>query len=623
MNNPTLLASAIAAVLFSGATYAQTSSSSEKTTADGSPIIVITSANRFAQPVSSVLAPVEVVTQKELARWQVTTVTEALRRLPGLQIAQNGGMGQKSSVFIRGTESKHVLILIDGIRVSQAADLTGSVDFSQIPLGLVQRIEYIRGPRSSTFGADAIGGVINIITGRETDGGTLQTSFGSNRYQNYQGSVRQTLGEHTRVSLAGQFAETRGYDAVAGYPNAYSGAETDRDGFRGRFGWAALEHDFSEAVTAFARTSVTANHTDYDAGIPAPGGTYYPNESRFYTRQYDAGVRYHQDKYSSQLLGSYQDTDSHNFGTNVQQSNERRARYNQTSLQWMNNYQVGYGQVGAGVDWYRNRIEPVQQGADVGREVDNTGVYLTTQQQVGDWTLEGAVRQDHNQDYGDNFTWQGGLGWRFIDSTQAILSYGTAFKAPTLGQLYGAGYTVGNPDLQPETSRNLELAFSGQIQALNWRVSAYRNQIDNLIDYDVNQYRNIEAATIKGIETEASFSTAAFMHTLSFDYLDPTRSDGKQLPRRAKHNFRYALDFAIANTQIDVAYNYVGKRYDDYANKRELPSYSLWDLAASYPITQSLTARGRIANLFDKKYETAYGYPAAERAYYLTLSYDF
>ncbi|MGL5310593.1 MAG: TonB-dependent receptor plug domain-containing protein, partial [Plesiomonas shigelloides] len=214
MNNPTLLASAIAAVLFSGATYAQTSSSSEKTTADGSPIIVITSANRFAQPVSSVLAPVEVVTQKELARWQVTTVTEALRRLPGLQIAQNGGMGQKSSVFIRGTESKHVLILIDGIRVSQAADLTGSVDFSQIPLGLVQRIEYIRGPRSSTFGADAIGGVINIITGRETDGGTLQTSFGSNRYQNYQGSVRQTLGEHTRVSLAGQFAETRGYDAV-------------------------------------------------------------------------------------------------------------------------------------------------------------------------------------------------------------------------------------------------------------------------------------------------------------------------------------------------------------------------------------------------------------------------
>ncbi|MGL5311010.1 MAG: TonB-dependent receptor domain-containing protein [Plesiomonas shigelloides] len=455
------------------------------------------------------------------------------------------------------------------------------------------------------------------------EGTVLVLKIAFSCYQNYQGSVRQTLGEHTRVSLAGQFAETRGYDAVAGYPNAYSGAETDRDGFRGRFGWAALEHDFSEAVTAFARTSVTANHTDYDAGIPAPGGTYYPNESRFYTRQYDAGVRYHQDKYSSQLLGSYQDTDSHNFGANVQQSNERRARYNQTSLQWMNNYQVGYGQVGAGVDWYRNRIEPVQQGADVGREVDNTGVYLTTQQQVGDWTLEGAVRQDHNQDYGDNFTWQGGLGWRFIDSTQAILSYGTAFKAPTLGQLYGAGYTVGNPDLQPETSRNLELAFSGQVQALNWRVSAYRNQIDNLIDYDVNQYRNIEAATIKGIETEASFSTAAFMHTLSFDYLDPTRSDGKQLPRRAKHNFRYALDFAIANTQIDVAYNYVGKRYDDYANKRELPSYSLWDLAASYPITQSLTARGRIANLFDKKYETAYGYPAAERAYYLTLSYDF
>ncbi|MGL4601693.1 MAG: TonB-dependent vitamin B12 receptor [Plesiomonas sp.] len=619
--NPTLLAGAITAALFSGTTTAE-----NRTTEDGSPIIVITSANRFAQPVSSVLAPIEVVTQQEITRWQVTSVTEALRRLPGVQISQNGGMGQKSSVFIRGTESKHVLILIDGIRFSQAADLTGSVDFSQIPLALVQRIEYIRGPRSSTYGADAIGGVINIITGRETDGGNLQSSFGSRGYQNYQGSIRQELSDNTRISLAGEFAETKGYDVVAGYPQFGSAAETDRDGFRSRFGWASLEHNFSDTTSAFARAYITANHSDYDSGIPAPGRDYYPNQNRYYTRQYDTGVRYQKDNYSSQLLGSYQNTDSHSYGVNVIAKNERQASYNQATVQWMNNYQLSHGQISAGVDWNRNEIEPAKTGLAPGQQVDNTGIYLTTQQKFGDWTVEGAVRQDHNQDYGNNFTWQSGIGWQFIDSTQAILSYGTAFKAPTLGQLYGAGSTKGNPDLKPESARNLELALSGHIQTLNWRVSGYRNEIDNLIDYDKNQYKNVEQATIKGIEAQASFFTAGFQHTISYDYLDPTRTNGKQktqLPRRAKQNVRYALDFAIEQAQFDIAYNYVGKRYDDYTNKRELPSYSLWDLAASYPITQSFTARGRIANLFDKKYETAYGYPAAERAYYLTLSYDF
>lgn len=607
MNNPTLLASAIAAVLFSGATYAQTSSSSEKTTADGSPIIVITSANRFAQPVSSVLAPVEVVTQKELARWQVTTVTEALRRLPGLQIAQNGGMGQKSSVFIRGNESRHVLVLIDGIRVAQSANGTGSVDFNQLPLALVERIEYIRGPRSSTYGADAIGGVINIITGRETDGGNLQASAGSLHYQNYQGSVRNHVTDRTVVSVAGQFTDTRGYDVVAGTN------EPDRDGFRSRFAWASVEHKFSESTEGFVRIHGSANQNEYDGS--------YSNRGRTYTRQYDSGLRFNQDNYSSQLIASYQDVDSDTFApSNMLRSHDE---YNQRTLQWMNNYQVGYGQIGAGIDWNRNQAMYSNQA----KSRDNTGVYLTTQQRIGDWTLEGAVRQDHNQDYGNNFTWQSAVGWQFIDSTQAVLSYGTAFKAPTLSQLYGSGTIDSNPELKAESSRNLELAFSGQLQALNWRVSTYRNKVDNLITYystptyDYAQYRNTSEATIKGIETEASFNTAAFMHTLSFDYTDPRDQDGNLLLRRAQHTYKYMLDFEVMRMQFNIAYQYVGKRAD--VSNQTLPSYSLWDLAASYPITQSLTARGRIANLFDKKYETAYGYPAAERAYYLTLSYDF
>ncbi|MGL4223180.1 MAG: TonB-dependent receptor domain-containing protein, partial [Shewanella sp.] len=551
---------------------------------------------------SSVLAPVEVVTQKELARWQVTTVTEALRRLPGVQISQSGGLGQLSTVFIRGNESRHVLVLIDGIRVAQSANGTGSVDFNQLPLALVERIEYIRGPRSSTYGADAIGGVINIITGREMDGGNLQASAGSLHYQNYQGSVRNHVTDRTVVSVAGQFTDTRGYDVVAGTN------EPDRDGFRSRFAWGAVEHAFSDTLDGFLRVHGFANKRMYDGSSPTSS-----NQGRTYTRQYDSGLRFHQGNYSSQLLASYQDVDTDTFNKNNTSSHDE---YNQRTLQWMNNYQVGYGQIGAGIDWNRNQaIVALTRDVSEAKARDNTGVYLTAQQAFGQWTVEGAIRQDNNQDYGNNFTWQSGIGWQFLDNMQAVLSYGTAFKAPTLSQQHGSQYSKPSPNLEAETSKNLELALNGQLNALHWRIAGYRNNIDNLITQPEyrGQYVNIKKAQIKGIEGELSYSSALAMHTLSVDYTNPRDQDDKLLTRRAQHTYKYMLDFEVMRTQFNIAYQYVGKRYDwDY---RQLPSYSLWDLAASYPITQSLTARGRIANLFDKKYETAYGYPAAERAY--------
>ncbi|MGL5759108.1 TonB-dependent receptor domain-containing protein [Plesiomonas sp.] len=596
--NPTLLAGAIAAALFSGTTVAE-----NRTTEDGSPIIVITSANRFAQPVSSVLAPVEVVTQQEMSRWQVTSVTEALRRLPGVQISQNGGLGQLSTVFIRGNESRHVLVLIDGIRVAQSASGTGSVDFNQLPLALVERIEYIRGPRSSTYGADAIGGVINIITGRETDGGNLQASAGSLHYQNYQGSVRRKLGDNTTVSIAGQFVDTSGYDVVG----STNPKQPDRDGFRNRFGWGSVEHNFSDSTSGFIRVHGSGGMREYD------GST---NENHTYTRQYDSGLRFNQNNYSSQLIASYQDIDSDTFKLDRSSTHDS---YNQRTLQWMNNYQIGSGQIGAGIDWNRNQAFV----SSTPQQRDNTGIYITAQQVLDKWTVEGAIRQDHNQDYGNNFTWQSGIGWQFIENAQAILSYGTAFKAPTLSQQYGSQYSKPSPNLEAETSKNVELALNGQMNALSWRIAGYRNDIDNLITQPERDgiYVNTKYAVIKGIETELSYSTSSSMHSLSFDYTDPRDQDGKLLLRRAQHTYKYMLDFEVMRTQFNIAYQYVGKR-DDVGDKK-LPSYSLWDLAASYPITQSFTARGRIANLFDKKYETAYGYPAAERAYYLTLSYDF
>lgn len=160
----TLLAVVSSVTAFSG--WAQ-----DNTTATSGDNLVVT-ANRFPQPVSSVLAPTSIVTRNDIDRWQAKSLTDVMRRLPGVDIDQNGGLGQKSSLFIRGTNSSHVLVLIDGIRLNQAG-VSGSSDLSQIPISLVQKVEYIRGPRSAVYGSDAIGGVVNIITTREKNGTTL------------------------------------------------------------------------------------------------------------------------------------------------------------------------------------------------------------------------------------------------------------------------------------------------------------------------------------------------------------------------------------------------------------------------------------------------------------------
>ncbi len=150
------------------------------------------------------LAPTTVVTRQDIDRWQSTSVNDVLRRLPGVDITQNGGSGQLSSIFIRGTNASHVLVLIDGVRLNLAG-VSGSADLSQFPIALVQRVEYIRGPRSAVYGSDAIGGVVNIITTRDEPGTEISAGWGSNSYQNYDVSTQQQLGLPTLPNISRSF----------------------------------------------------------------------------------------------------------------------------------------------------------------------------------------------------------------------------------------------------------------------------------------------------------------------------------------------------------------------------------------------------------------------------------
>jgi vitamin B12 transporter len=591
----------------------------------GSDTMVVT-ANRFQQPLNTVLAPVTVVTRDQIDHWQSTSLTDVMRRLPGVDIAQSGGMGQQSSLFIRGTNSSHVLVLVDGVRLNQAG-VSGSSDLSQFPISLVQRVEYIRGPRSAVYGSDAIGGVVNIITTREKDGTTLNAGVGSNGYQDYNASTQQKLGDNTRVTLSGDYTYTKGFDVVAdgntgGYP------QTDRDGFMSKTLYGALEHSFSDDWSAFMRGYGYDNRTAYDA---SPFNGVLVDTRQLYSQTWDAGVRFNHDIFHSQLTSSYSHSKDYNYDPNLGRydSSATLDEVKQYNMQWANSVDVGHGNIGAGVDWQKQSTEPGTSYVTDGYDIRNTGIYLTGLQQFGDFTFEGAARGDDNSQFGNHGTWQGSAAWEFVEGYRFIASYGTAFKSPNLGQLHGS--FGGNPDLNPEESKQWEGAFEGLTAGVNWRVSGYRNDVDNLIDYDnhLQQYYNIGKARIKGIEATASFDTGPLAHTVSYDYLDARDAQTNELlPRRAKQQVKYQLDWQVYDFDWGVTYQYLGSRYDtDYGSYPyqtvKMGGVSLWDLAVSYPITSQLTVRGKIANLFDKDYETVYGYATAGREYTLSGSYTF
>ncbi len=586
---------------------------------------VVVTANRFPQPVSTVLAPTTVVTRDEIDRWQSKSLVDVMRRLPGVDIAQNGGLGQTSSMFIRGTNSNHVLILIDGIRLNQAG-ISGSSDLSQIPISLVQRIEYIRGPSSAVYGSDAIGGVVNIITTRDKLGTTVTAGLGSNGYQSYDASTQQKLGKDTVGTFAGNYTYTHGYDVVAD-GNTGGDPQHDRDGFMSKTLYGSILHNFSENVSGFIRGYGFDNRTAYD-GYYTPGSALLDTQ-QLYSQTWDTGLRYNKGIYATQLIGSYTHSKTYNYDPRYGQydSSATLDDVQQYNVQWGNTLQAWHGTVSGGLDWQKQTTTPGTNYLSEGYEQRDTGVYATTQQLFGPVTIEGAVRSDNNSQFGQHTTWQSSAAWEFIDGYRFIASYGTAFKAPNLGQVYSAFY--GNTNLKPEESKQWEGGVEGLTGPVTWRVSGYKNEITNLIDSDPVTYRyyNIGDAVIKGVEATASFDTGPFSHQISYDFVDARNGQTNDvLLRRAKQQVKYELDWQVEQIDWAVTYHYLGQRYDtDYNTYQtvKLGGVSLWDLAASYPVTDHLTVRARIANLFDKDYETVYGYATPGREYFLSGSYTF
>ncbi|EDN1318822.1 vitamin B12/cobalamin outer membrane transporter, partial [Salmonella enterica subsp. enterica serovar Derby] len=563
-------------------------------------------------------------------RWQSKDLNDVMRRLPGVDISQSGGMGKSSSLYVRGTESRHVLVLIDGVPMARAG-ISNAIDIGQLPVSLVQRIEYIRGPRSAVYGSGAIGGVVNIITMSNDEKSQINAGMGSDSYQTYDGIMNKRFGD-TIVTAAGAYETTRGFNIQPDSP--YNG-DSDRDGYRNKLFWGGVQHKFNDNVSGFFRGYGYTANSDYDQGSYGyVGGN---DEAQNYTQSWDAGLQYSSGIYSSQLIANYQHIKDYNYSNDLGRyaGDASLDNMEQRYIQWGNSVEVGHGAVSGGADWKQEKLTSSSTTKADTYKRDTTGLYLTGQQQIDSVTLEASGREDHDEQFGWHGTWQTATGWEFVDGYRATLSYGTGFLAPSLGQQYGAtrfasSYGPGiaaNPNLKPEESRQWEAGIDGLTGPLDWRLSAYHYKVQNLIDYKDNQYVNLKSATIKGLEWTGNITTGPVDHHLTLQYVDPRDDEtNKVLYRRAKQQVKYELTGQIFELGWNVMYQYLGERYDkDYDNNRDVKmgGLSLWDIGVSYPVTSHLTVRGKIANLFDKDYETVYGYQTAGREYTLSGSYTF
>ncbi|EKO3979542.1 TonB-dependent receptor [Vibrio fluvialis] len=606
--NKSLLAVAVASLLpYASFSFAQDTSADET---------VVVTANRFEQKQASVLSATTVISRQEIEQYQANSLTEVLRRVPGVEIAQNGGRGHNASVFMRGTNSDHVLVLVDGVRIDSAA---GGVAINHFPLGLVERLEVIRGPGAAMYGSDAVGGVINIITRSHRGNNLKQVTAGIGSNQTRKGDVvaKADVNEQGHLQLAAGFEKTDGYDIKS--------TQTGVDyGYESQNLMGGYEHRFNDNWLGY----VSASWFDSDVEYNSSGSVYHGfSDNQSFTGQ----LNYEGAKLKSLVTLNYQQTENLDYSQSEGKDNaSTRANIDLTQIQWANIYQLNeYVELGGGVDGRRESLgdDALSYGyahSLAGESRDTKGIFGSGKLTISDWVLEANVRHDKHDKYDEHTTWSVAAGYQLGEYHRVRASYGTAYKAPSYSDL------TTTPDLEAEESRNIEVGASGDYSFARWNISAYDNKVDNLIIWyegSSGWYSDNVDARIKGLEMDVNFDTGPINHTLVAEFKDHEDDNGVQLARRAKQNYKWITSAQFGDVEVNTTYTFTGKRLDlpktEATDEDYIPATNLWDVSVGYWVSDAFVVRTRVENLFNEQYETAVGYRSPERAYYLNASYQF
>lgn len=605
----TALFSAILLALTPSLAHTQDTPETEAQTLD----TVQVTATRIAQTVDETLASVTIIDREEIERLQPKQFADLLRGRAGLDVNQNSAFGKNTSVYTRGTNSDHTLMLIDGVRMGSAT--SGGASWQFLPPSEIERVEVVRGPRTSIYGSDAIGGVVQVFTREGRKGPPRVNAFvGGGSFNTYEMGVGVAGGtDDTSYSASVSHFSTDGIDTQPGF------GDSDPDGYDNTSVSGKLIHHLGDGIEIFGSTLYSEGTTEFD-GTPDTtdfvhaairGGVRLP-----VTRAWDTELS---------LMHSRDESDQFADGAFFSQFDTRR-----NMADWRNDVVLGSDtHLIAGLDAYEDHVY-----SDTDYDEDtryNVGAYSVLQTRLGNHELEGSLRRDENEQFGGKTTGQLGWGVQATDTLRLRASVGTAFKAPTFNQLYFPGFA--NPDLRPEESRTVELGARYSSGPYYLDAAVFETRVDDLIvNVDVGdglRPENFEEARMRGLELEGGYQEGPWMARGSLTFLDAEdRATGNELPRRSPVSGRFDLDRQWGDFSLGGSVLGRARSYNDSANADRLSGYATIDLRAAYAIDPEWTVEASITNLFDRDYTIArdsfndVSYAEPGRAAFVKLRYQ-
>jgi vitamin B12 transporter len=589
------------------------------------PELVVT-ATGVETPQDQLAASVTVITREDIARNQYQTMVDVLKAVPGLNIVQSGGPGKQTSVFMRGTNSNHVLVLIDGMNASDPSTPNGSFNFAHLLAAAIDRVEVVRGPLSSLYGSDAIGGVINVTTRKgagpasgaaSIQGGTFRTDAEAANIQGGQGMVNYN------------FSVDRFYtQSISVTPNWLRGGRPyERDGYTNHGYNARVGIDPTENFGLTLISRYINSYTAYD-GVPEDPNS-REKTNQWYNRLQGDLVSLG-GRWTNTVGAAYvriDRTDLDDRSAYIAQPSRNNNLGERLRVDWQSKFQVTQNAtVTGGADTTQDRFRSQTQlspgpYSTISADDRLSGAYLNGNLSFIDrifLTLGG--RYDDQSRFGSHGTWRGSALYRHIETdTEVHASYGTAFKAPTLYQLFSrSAFFVGNPNLKPEESKGWEAGIRQGVLGDRLSVGAtwFHNDITNLIQSNATftSYVNVGKARTQGVE---AFVAAAILPNLAAR-LDYTYTDAHDemsnlwLLRRPWNKVSVAVDWKpVPDVDLGLQVIYDGARADINAQTfgRITPGgYTLVNLTGAWAVTPTWQVFGRMQNAFAKNYQNPNGF---------------
>jgi vitamin B12 transporter len=582
---------------------------------------VVVTATRISQPASETLAAVTVITRAQIQTRQARSIEDLLQGVEGVSISNSGGPGKLTSFFVRGTDADHLLVLVDGIRLGSAT--AGTVALQNLPLEQVERIEFVRGPRSSLYGSEAVGGVLQVFTRR--GGGPLQVdisasggSFGTVEAA----AAIQGGGDRTWFSVQGSGQSVDGFDACRGSSTEFAGCFTEEpDDDASSYRSYAVRGGYRLGSDPQFGMQLEGNFWRADSDVDYDGS--YTNRSEI--TQQVAGVSLIQPLRSGGRItvraGRAWDISDDFLGSTFMGDFETQRDTASAQV----DLQVAPAQMlTLGFDLQDDKVSGSTDYDEDSRR--DTGLFAQYVGGAGPVRVEASLRSDDNEQFGHHMTGGLGLGYQLSASWGLVAQYGTAFRAPTFNELYYPGFS--NPALQPEESRSTELAARGQTSAVHWRVSVFQTDINDLIGLDGSFLpANIDKARIRGAESGFTIAVDQWTIDAGLTLLDPENrtagiNHGNNLPRRPEATGKLDVQRRFGKFSLGARVTSEGPRFDDSGNNRQVSGYTLLDLRGDYQLGAAWLLQGRIANLFDREYETVAFYNQPGRAAYLTVRFS-